>query len=264
MPKEEQINTKDQVAAKPADSKTDGKKKDVPTDDKGAPLSDSDIALYKRYGKGPYNDALKNVEEEIKTLNQKITEMCGIKESDTGLSMRAQWNLEQDKMMMKEEETLMVGRCIQIINPGTQEAKYVVSFKHIGKYVVGLDKNLAPTDVEEGMRVGCEQPHKIGSKISIKLPLPPKIDPTVTMMTVEDKPDVTYNDIGGCKEQIDKIREVVEMPLLHPERFVQLGIDPPKGVLLYGPPGTGKTLTARAVANRTDACFIRVIGGELN
>ena len=83
------------------------------------------------------------------------------------------------------------------------------------------------------------------------------------MMTVEDKPDVTYNDLGGCKEQIEKIREVVEMPLLHPERFVQLGIDPPKGVLLYGNPGTGKTLCARAVANRTDACFIRVIGSEL-
>jgi 26S proteasome regulatory subunit T1 len=53
------------------------------------------------------------------------------------------------------------------------------------------------------------------------------------------------------------------MPLLHPEKFTNLGIDPPKSVLLYGPPGTGKTLTARAVANRTDACFIRVIGSEL-
>ncbi len=60
---------------------------------------------------------------------------------------------------------------------------------------------------------------------------------------------MTYNDIGGCKEQIEKIREVVEMPLLHPERFVQLGIDPPKGVLLYGPPGTGKTLLARILAS---------------
>ena len=59
------------------------------------------------------------------------------------------------------------------------------------------------------------------------------------------------------------MREVVELPLLNPERFVELGIDPPKGVLMYGPPGTGKTLTARAVANRTDACFIRVIGSEL-
>ena len=166
-------------------------------------------------------------------------------------------------MMLKQDPTLQVGRCTKILNPGTQEAKYIVHFKHHGKYVVGLDKDLAPTDVEEGMRVGCERPGIIGSKLSIKLPLPPKIDPTVTMMTVEDKPDVTYNDLGGCKEQIEKIREVVEMPLLHPERFVQLGIDPPKGVLLYGNPGTGKTLCARAVANRTDACFIRVIGSEL-
>lgn len=72
-----------------------------------------------------------------------------------------------------------------------------------------------------------------------------------------------YPQVGGSKEQIVKLREVVETPLLHPERFVNLGIDPPKGVLLYGPPGTGKTLCARAVANRTDACFIRVIGSEL-
>merc|ERR1711957_594928 len=82
-------------------------------------------------------------------------------------------------------------------------------------------------------------------------------------MTVEEKPDVTYNDVGGCKDQLEKLREVIEMPLLQPERFVALGIGPPKGVLLWGPPGTGKTLTARAVANRTDACFICVIGPEL-
>jgi 26S proteasome regulatory subunit T1 len=83
------------------------------------------------------------------------------------------------------------------------------------------------------------------------------------MMTVEEKPDVTYSDIGGSKEQIEKMREVVELPMLHPEKFVKLGIDPPKGILCWGPPGTGKTLLARAVANRTDACFIRVIGSEL-
>lgn len=83
------------------------------------------------------------------------------------------------------------------------------------------------------------------------------------MMTVEEKPDVTYSDVGGSKEQISKVREVVEIPLLHPEKFVNLGIDPPKGVMLYGPPGTGKTLLARAVANRTEATFIRVIGSEL-
>jgi 26S proteasome regulatory subunit T1 len=61
----------------------------------------------------------------------------------------------------------------------------------------------------------------------------------------------------------EPLLQVVELPMLHPEKFVKLGIDPPKGVLCYGPPGTGKTLLARAVANRTDACFIRVIGSEL-
>ncbi|XP_074351669.1 26S proteasome regulatory subunit 7-like [Apium graveolens] len=67
----------------------------------------------------------------------------------------------------------------------------------------------------------------------------------------------------GCNEQIEKIREVVELPMLHPEKFVKLKIDPPRGVLCYGPPRTGKTILARAVANRTDACFIRLIGSEL-
>ena len=155
MPKkDEQIDTT--AGAKKDDKKDDKKKDQVLRDDKGVPLSESDIALYKRYGKGPYNDTLRTVENDIKELNQKINEMVGIKESDTGLSLPAQWNLEQDQEMMKREETLMVGRCIQIINPGTADTKYVVSFKHIGKYVVGLDKALAPTDVEEGMRVGCE------------------------------------------------------------------------------------------------------------
>ena len=80
------------------------------------------------------------------------------------------------------------------------------------------------------------------TKYQIQIPLPPKIDASVTMMTVEEKPDVTYSDIGGSKEQIDKMREVVELPMLHPEKFVALGIDPPKGVLCYGPPGTGSHL----------------------
>lgn len=108
------------------------------------------------------------------------------------------------------------------------------------------------------MRVGVER-----QKYAIQMPLPPKIDPSVSLMQVEEKPDVTYEQIGGLLNELEQLREVVEVPLLHPERFVALGIDPPKGVLLYGPPGTGKTLTARAVANRTDATFIRVIGSEL-
>ncbi|MEM2640960.1 MAG: AAA family ATPase, partial [Candidatus Bathyarchaeia archaeon] len=74
---------------------------------------------------------------------------------------------------------------------------------------------------------------------------------------------VTYDDIGGLKEQIQRIRELVELPLKHPELFKRLGIEPPKGVLLYGPPGCGKTLLAKAVANESDAYFISVNGPEV-
>ncbi|MEM2136444.1 MAG: CDC48 family AAA ATPase [Candidatus Methanomethylicia archaeon] len=76
-------------------------------------------------------------------------------------------------------------------------------------------------------------------------------------------PRVTYEDIGGLHEEIQKIREMVELPLKHPELFKRLGIDPPKGVLLYGPPGCGKTLLAKAVANETNAYFISINGPEI-
>src|SRR3569833_3332268 len=151
---------------------------------------------------------------------------------------------------MSEEQPLQVARCTKIIadEKDDSKSKYVINVKQIAKFVVQLGDRVSPTDIEEGMRVGVDR-----NKYQILLPLPPKIDASVTMMTVEEKPDVTYGDVGGCKEQVEKLREVVEMPLLSPERFVNLGIDPPKGALLYGPPGTGKTLCARAVANRTDA-----------
>ncbi len=176
---------------------------------------------------------------------------------------------------MQEEQPLQVARCTKIIQDEKEpeKNKYVINVKQIAKFVVNLGERVSTTDIEEGMRVGYVLSHHRAAKLTATAStvtstrsfshFPPKIDPSVTMMTVEDKPDVTYGDVGGCKEQIEKLREVVEMPLLSPERFVSLGIDPPKGALLYGPPGTGKTLCARAVANRTDATFIRVIGSEL-
>ena len=84
-------------------------------------------------------------------------------------------------------------------------------------------------------------------------------------MKLEERaiPSVTYEDIGGIKEIVHKVREMIELPLRHPELFERLGIEPPKGVLLYGPPGTGKTLLARAVANESGANFISISGPEV-
>merc|ERR1719264_364579 len=224
-------------------------------------LDEDDVDIMRTYGVGPYVGPIQRGEKEAKDYIGKINKLIGVKESDTGLAPPSQWDLEGDKQMMKQEQPLQVARSTKIIDPGTDDTKYIIKIREFAKFVVGLGEKVSATDIEEGMRVGVDTSH--GGKYRIQIPLPPKIDPSVTMMQVEEKPDVTYNDIGGCVEQLEKLREVVEMPLLQPERFVALGIDPPKGVLLYGPPGTGKTLTARAVANRTDACFICVIGSEL-
>eukprot|EP00917_Polyrhabdina_sp_WS-2016_P029465 GHVP01062822.1.p1 GENE.GHVP01062822.1~~GHVP01062822.1.p1 ORF type:complete len:425 (-),score=75.81 GHVP01062822.1:32-1306(-) len=221
-------------------------------------LGEDEIKMLKSFGVGPFSVVCKTRETEIQALAEKVSKLSGLRESDTGLAAPSLWDLTADKQLLTESQPLQVARCTKIINPGKENAKYIIHVKQLAKFVVGLGEKLAPSDIEEGMRVGVDR-----QRYRIQLPLPPKIDPTVSMMTVEEKPDVTYNDIGGCKEQLEKLREVVEMPLLQPEKFIKLGVDPPKGVLLYGPPGTGKTLTARAVANRTDATFICVIGSEL-
>jgi len=89
------------------------------------------------------------------------------------------------------------------------------------------------------------------------------VDPMVNVMKLEKAPQETYADIGGLDQQIQEIKESVELPLTHPEYYEEMGIKPPKGVILYGPPGTGKTLLAKAVANQTSATFLRVVGSEL-
>jgi len=193
-------------------------------------LDEGDIELLKTYGQGQYHKSIKAIEDDIQKAIKQVNELTGIKESDTGLAPPALWDLAADKQTLQNEQPLQVARCTKIINADSDDPKYIINVKQFAKFVVDLADSVAPTDIEEGMRVGVDR-----NKYQIHIPLPPKIDPTVTMMQVEDKPDVTYSDVGGCKEQIEKLREVVETPLLHPEKFVTLGIEPPKGVLLFGP-----------------------------
>lgn len=166
-------------------------------------------------GQGQYTKSIKTVDEDIQTIIKRVNELTGIKESDTGLAPPALWDLAADKQTLQNEQPLQVARCTKIINADSDDPKYIINVKQFAKFVVDLADSVAPTDIEEGMRVGVDR-----NKYQIHIPLPPKIDPTVTMMQVEEKPDVTYSDVGGCKEQIEKLREVVETPLLHVRDFL--------------------------------------------
>jgi proteasome regulatory subunit len=91
--------------------------------------------------------------------------------------------------------------------------------------------------------------------------IPSTEEPFVAAMEVIESVEVDYDQIGGLEEQIQELQEAVELPLIAPERFSRIGIEPPKGVLLYGLPGTGKTLLAKR-SPRTNATFIRVVGSN--
>jgi len=138
--------------------------------------------------------------------------------------------------------------------------------KHVGRLLEGLP-------LVEGDHVRLSL---LGTNISfivahVKPKSPAVVVYSTTEIAIQEKAietkmriGVTYEDIGGLDEQIQRIREMIELPLRHPEVFDRLGIEPPKGVLLHGPPGTGKTLIAKAVANETFATFISLSGAEIH
>merc|ERR1711972_1100307 len=126
------------------------------------------------------------------------------------------------------------------------------------EYYVSIPSFVDKDQMEPGSSVLMH--HKNLSVIGL---LGDEVDPLVSVMKVDKAPLENYSDIGGLEEQIQEMKEAVELPLTHPELYEDVGIKPPKGVILYGEPGTGKTLLAKAVANQTSATFLRVTGSEL-
>lgn len=136
--------------------------------------------------------------------------------------------------------------------------KVVVKSSSGPDFMVSVSEYCPPEELIPGSRVSLNK-----QTLAVMSVLPTSFDPIVSGAEIVDKPDVTYDDIGGLEEQMLELREAVEDPLLRPHLYRKVGIEPPKGVLLVGPPGTGKTLMAKAVANATQASFIRLVGSEL-
>ena len=125
-------------------------------------------------------------------------------------------------------------------------------------FQVSLNQRLDPDALKPGTRVALNQ-----DSLSVIEVLHEAWDPMVSGAEMVEKPTISYDDVAGLDEQVESVREAIELPLTKPELFEKVGIVPPKGVLLVGPPGCGKTLLAKAVANHTDATFIRMVGSEL-
>jgi 26S proteasome regulatory subunit T6 len=175
--------------------------------------------------------------------------------------LRAQRNeLNMRVRLLREEIQYLLepGSYVGEVVKAMGKTKVLVKVHPEGKYVVDIDKSIDITKLTAGSRVALRNDSYVLHKV-----LPNKVDPLVSLMRVEKVPDSTYDMVGGLDKQIREIKEVIELPVKHPELFESLGIAQPKGVLLYGPPGTGKTLLARAVAHHTDCTFIRVSGSEL-
>lgn len=134
----------------------------------------------------------------------------------------------REELQLLQEQGSYVG---EVVKP-MDKKKVLVKVHPEGKFVVDIDKNIDINDVTPNSRVALRNESYTLHKI-----LPNKVDPLVSLMMVEKVPDSTYEMVGGLDKQIKEIKEVIELPVKHPELFDALGIAQPKGVLLYGPPG---------------------------
>ena len=175
--------------------------------------------------------------------------------------------LESDVSRMKRENAHLKGELARLRAPpqviGTvrdmlDDGRVSIKSSSGPDFVVHISEGIDKDNLDVGDRVALHR-----QTLAVLEKLPSAKDPLVMGAEVDNKPIETYKDIGGLTEELDELRSTIELPMLYPERFSKIGIEPPKGVLLIGAPGTGKTLMAKAVANATKATFIRLIGSEL-
>jgi len=200
-------------------------------------------------------DRLKQLEEEyirLKDLYRRLEDEKRFVETE-----RIRYEREVRRLRSEIERLRSPPLIVGIVSDVLEDGRVVVKSSTGPKFVVHSSQAIDLAQLKPGTRVALNQ-----QTLAVIGVLPPPKDPSVYGFEIEERPDVSYLDIGGLEKQIEELKEAVELPLLKPELFEEIGIDPPKGILLFGPPGTGKTLLARAVAHQTEATFIRVVGSE--
>ena len=167
--------------------------------------------------------------------------------------------LEKEILQLRKENSqlkrmpLFVAAVIDVLDNGEV---YLRQQGNNQEYVTTVNAKLHRI-LKPGMKVA------VNNTLSIVKTIGNIYDSRVRVMELDEQPDVTFEQIGGLREEIEEVREAVEYPLTKPEVYERVGVEPPKGILLYGPPGTGKTLIAKAVAHQSHAKFIRMSGSEL-
>ncbi len=178
-----------------------------------------------------------------RNLSASLDDIVEIQKIDASLADRITFAGLEESVILRRSEQLVRMLENRVITKGD-----ILSFNAMGRRIDFIVVDFAP-------KAAAVRIH-LDTKITIS-------EKTKKELEELESRRVTYEDIGGLEEEIQKIREMIELPIRHPELFKRIGIDPPKGVLLHGPPGTGKTLLARAVAYETEAHFITISGPEI-
>ena len=219
------------------------------------------------------NSSKEQLIEKVESMQEEID---SLREEKSKAKSNLMWKvrkLEKDKVLIENEKIrlerevkslrsevdrfrsppLVLASITEVLDDHRMTVKSSTGPSFLVNYSKFLDEKL----LVPGSRVALNQ-----QTFGIVEVLPSEKDANVSGMEIETKPDISYDKIGGLEEQIREVKETVELPLTEPELFERVGIEPPKGILLYGPPGTGKTLLAKAVANETNATFIKIVASE--
>jgi proteasome regulatory subunit len=220
-------------------------------------------SVYDGIEPGELGEVTESVQDRVRQLesrNSFLEEQCSQIESEKRYLENQKIKYEREIRKLQSEldrmktSPLIIGTVIDVI----KNDRIIVRSSNGPQFLVNVSQYIDEKKLLPGAKVALNQ-----HTLAIAEVIPSTEEPFVAAMEVLESVEVDYDQIGGLDEQIQELQEAVELPLIDPERFARIGIEPPKGVLLYGLPGTGKTLLAKAVAHRTNATFIRVVGSEL-